>query len=35
MLTEGMSTVFPDWVPSIGIPIAALAGVVFAVMLRH
>jgi len=35
MLSEGMSTLFPDSVATIGIPISAVAGVIFAIILWH
>lgn len=35
MLSEGLSTWFPDSVATLGIPISAIAGVVFAIILWH
>eukprot|EP00890_Picochlorum_soloecismus_P004594 jgi/Picsp_1/5135/NSC_02498-R1_vacuolar h+-translocating inorganic pyrophosphatase len=35
MLSEGISTLFPDSVATLGIPISAVAGVIFAIILWH
>lgn len=34
-MLEGNTTTFPDWVPTVGIPLSAVCGVVFAIVLWY
>lgn len=34
-MSEEISTIFPDWVATVGIPLSAVAGVIFAALLWY
>jgi inorganic pyrophosphatase len=34
-MSEELSTIFPDWVATVGIPLSAVAGVIFAIWLWY
>lgn len=34
-MLEGTATTFPDWIPTVGIPLSAVCGVVFAILLWY
>jgi inorganic pyrophosphatase len=34
-MLEGTETTFPDWIPTVGIPLSAACGVVFAIFLWY